>query len=280
MMYAEHDGVELLGDLYCPRGAGPHPVLLAVPGGAWRFGQRSGLRHWAEFLAASGYAVFCIDYRQATAGKTFPQAAQDVRAAAQYICGVGAEYGLDTSRLGLLGASAGAHLAALVSLAGDRPPLVDAYPNDPYASLSPRFRVLIAAYGIYDLFTHWQATRVSNAAPGQDITERFMGCAPFDDPGLYVQASPIRHLSYKLNALKVMLIWGTHDTAVSPKQSESFLLALEQARFHVRACAVVGAGHHWFSEDPIDDPHGFTCTVAPRIARFLDRHLSPDQPVK
>ena len=67
------------------------------------------------------------------------------------------------------------------------------------------------------------------------------------------------------------MTWGTHDTAVSPGQSDAFRVALEQARFFVRTCPVVGAGHYWFSEDPIDDPHGFTAIVAPRIVRFLER---------
>jgi hypothetical protein len=34
---------------------------------------------------------------------------------------------------------------------------------------------------------------------------------------------------------------------------------------------VAGAGHFWFSEDPLDDPQGFTITVASRIGRFLER---------
>jgi acetyl esterase/lipase len=171
----------------------------------------------------------------------------------------------------LLGASAGAHLAALVALAWDRAPLFGAYPADSYAALRPKFCSLIAAYGIYDLFAHWQDTRSNNAAAGEDITERFLGCSPFDDPQLYTFASPLRHISYRHNALKVFLTWGTHDTAVNPRQSEAFRLALEQARFFVRTCPVVGAGHFWFSEDPIDDPQGFTAAVGPRIVRFLER---------
>ncbi len=271
IVYARHDGVELSGDLYLPAGAGPHPILLAVPGGAWRGGRRAGLRHWGEYLARHGHAVFSIDYRQAIEAPSFPQAAQDVLAAAQFLSGEGARHGLDPDRLSLLGASAGAHLGALTALAGDLAPFFGAYPTDPHAAVRPRFRALIAAYGIYDLFAHWQETRQSNAAPGEDVTERFLGCDPYDDPERYTLASPLRHVAYRHNALKVLLVWGTHDVAVSPRQTESFRLALEQARFFVRACPVVGAGHFWFSEDPPDDPLGFTAAVGPRILRFLER---------
>ena len=273
IIYARHDDKELAGDLYLPDGAGPHPVILAVPGGAWRFGQRGGLRHWGEYLANLGYAVFSIDYRQAVDTSSFPQSVQDVLAAAQYLCGEGTRLDLDAARLGLLGASAGAHLAALAALADGSSPFVDAYPADPYCGLRPTFRALVAAYGVYDLYAHWQETRRGNAAPDEDITERFLGCSPYDDPQRYTLASPLRHVTYRRNALKVFLTWGTHDTAVSPSQSEGFQLALEQARFHVRTFRVLGAGHFWFSEDPIDDPTGFTAAVAPRIARFLRRAL-------
>src|SRR5207247_1923453 len=36
VVYANHDGVELLGDLYLPPGPGPFPVIINVHGGYWR----------------------------------------------------------------------------------------------------------------------------------------------------------------------------------------------------------------------------------------------------
>lgn len=269
--YARHDDIELLGDLYLPQGPGPYPVVLAVSGGAWRFGRRGGLRHWGEYLARHEIAVFSIDYRQAIAGASFPQAARDVLAAAQFLAAEGERYGLDPRHLSLLGASAGAHLAALTALAGDSPPISGGYPADRYAGVRPNFRAFVGAYGIYDLSAHWQETRSGNAAAGEDVTERFLGCDPFEDPRLYATASPLRHVAYRRSSLRVFLTWGTDDRTVSPRQSETFQLALEQARFRVRTCPVVGAGHFWFSEDPVGDPRGFTAGVGPRIVRFLQQ---------
>ena len=274
LSYATHDGVTLAGDLYLPAGADPHPVLVAVPGGAWRFGRRDALADWGAFLAERGFAVFCIDYRQATGGSVFPQAVQDVYAATQFVCGAAADLGLDAARLGLLGASAGGHLASLAALAGGDPPFFGAYPRDPHAALRPEIRALVSVYGIYDLPAHWRATRQSNAAPGEDITERFMGGTPYDDPLRYLQASPIHQVRYSRNALPVLLVWGMEVEAVNPKQSADFRLALEQARFKVRTCPVPGAGHFWFSDEPIDDARSHTAYVAPRILRFLQHQLA------
>jgi len=63
IVFAEHDGVKLLGDLYLPKGWDRAPVLIAIHGGGWQLGDRKFYRHWGSYLAKNGYAVFAIDYR-------------------------------------------------------------------------------------------------------------------------------------------------------------------------------------------------------------------------
>src|ERR1700730_4487772 len=89
--YANHDGVELQGDLYLPKGAKAAPALVAVHGGGWVQGVRAAFQFWGPYLAARGYALFAISYRLATKGNTFPQAVQDVLAGVQFVPGQGAE---------------------------------------------------------------------------------------------------------------------------------------------------------------------------------------------
>jgi dienelactone hydrolase len=71
-----------------------------------------------------------------------------------------------------------------------------------------------------------------------------------------------------------MLIWGGADDAVPPSQSIAFREALEQARFRVRTLVVPGAGHFWFSDEPINDPTSYNHVVAPRVLRFLNDSLN------
>jgi acetyl esterase/lipase len=40
--YANHDGVELLGDFYLPKDAKAAPALVAVHGGGWVAGRGTG----------------------------------------------------------------------------------------------------------------------------------------------------------------------------------------------------------------------------------------------
>src|SRR4051794_34086366 len=63
IVFAEHDGTKLLGDLYAPKGLEKAPVLVAVHGGGWQIGDRKFYKNWGTYLAKNGYAVFTIEYR-------------------------------------------------------------------------------------------------------------------------------------------------------------------------------------------------------------------------
>src|SRR6266849_9337967 len=67
----------------------------------------------------NGYALFAIDYRLGKAG-TYPRSVYDVKAAIQFVRAKAADLGVDPERIGLMGDSAGGHLAALVGLAPDQ----------------------------------------------------------------------------------------------------------------------------------------------------------------
>jgi acetyl esterase/lipase len=85
ILYAVHDGVELLGDLYRPNGIDRAPVLVAVHGGGFQIGDRKFYKHWGPYLARNGYAVFSIEYRLMRPGvKTWPGAVCDTKAAVQF----------------------------------------------------------------------------------------------------------------------------------------------------------------------------------------------------
>lgn len=43
MAFATADGVAVKGDLYRPQADGPHPVLVAAPGGGWLRGDKAQL---------------------------------------------------------------------------------------------------------------------------------------------------------------------------------------------------------------------------------------------
>lgn len=272
IVYADADGENLAGDLYLPAGAGPHPVIVAVHGGGFQFGDKAGYGNWGPFLAARGYALFSINYRLAKPGrKSFPMAAQDVKAAVQFIKHNAAQWQLDPARVALMGDSAGGHLAALAALAGDHPILAGAHAGQPYAQVSPKVKAAIGIYGAYDLLAQWQHDLVCR--PHDHAAEHFLGARPTEDRKLYFDASPISYATVDRNSTPFFLVWGTEDDVVDCKtQSEAFLLALKQARFFVRTAVVHGAPHFWMW-DALDETGSHTGWLAPRLLRFLGANL-------
>jgi acetyl esterase/lipase len=272
LTYATHDGVALVGDLYMPAGDGPFPVMVAVHGGGWIQGARGAMQHWGRHFAANGIAAFSVSYRFATAEKkTFPQAAQDVMAAVQFVRGKAAALKLDRERVGLIGVSAGAHLSALAALAGSQPPFKGGYPHDEFASESTAVKVLVGVYGVYDLRAMWQQFHVQS--PTMNNVALHLGAAPMQDSRPYFEASPINHATFANNKLAVYLCSGTEDDLVDRHaQTDAFMLALKQAQFFVRSCIVPGAGHYWMN-DPIDEPGSYGSVLAPRLMRFLAEKL-------
>src|SRR5712671_7523626 len=152
LIYATHDGVELQGDFYLPKTRGSVPALVAVHGGGWQQGARGAFQHCGSHLAKHGCAVFAISYRFAKKGhKAFPQAVQDVMAAVQFVRGSASEFGIDPGRIALFGASAGAHLAALVALGGRAKIFAGGYPGDAHAGIDTSVKAFVGVYGVYDL---------------------------------------------------------------------------------------------------------------------------------
>ncbi len=269
LAYAKHDDVELLGDLYLPKSAKAAPALIAVHGGGWVAGARTAFQYWGPYLAARGIALFAVSYRLAGKSKAFPEAVHDVLAGAQFVRGKASEFGIDPGRIGLLGASAGAHIASLAALG--RGKFAGGYPHDAFASIDASVKVLVGVYGIYDVEAMWQAYQLQGGA--ENNIQRFLGAPPMESRQLYFDASPISYATYANNKIGVLLVTGTEDDLVDRRvQTEPFQLALKQAGFFVRPCIVNGAPHYWMN-DPIEEPGSYSGFLAPRLLRFLAEKL-------
>lgn len=269
--YARHDGVSLQGDLYRPIARVTCPALVAVHGGGWQVGSRDFYKHWGPYLAEHGYAVFAIDYRLMRPGvSTYPGALYDVKAAVQFVCAAASELGVDPDRIGLMGDSAGAHLAALLALAGNEPPFAHNDRSNPRATTQVNVSSVVGIYGVYDLLAKWEYDQI--ARPRDQISERFLGASPMVNRKLFFEASPISYATIDKNSARFLLIYGDRDDVAGPKtQSARFLLALRQAGFFARSVVVPGAGHYWVT-DPLE-PGSFGAYAGPHMLRFLQNAL-------
>ena len=103
-------------DIYAPApGQTRPPVVVFFYGGGWTHGERAGYRFVGRTLAACGIMTFVPDYR-VWPETGFPGFLRDGAAAVVAARDEAARRGADTSRLFLMGHSAGAHIAAMLAL--------------------------------------------------------------------------------------------------------------------------------------------------------------------
>jgi acetyl esterase/lipase len=111
--YAERSRHRL--DVCRPRGAAAAPVIIFFYGGAWQGGYKELYRYVAKALARRGYVAVVPDYR-IYPEICYPDFLDD---GAQVVCWVKdniARFGGDPDKLFLKGHSAGAHIAAMLSI--------------------------------------------------------------------------------------------------------------------------------------------------------------------
>ena len=242
IVFAEHDGVKLLGDLYSPKGLDKAPVLVAVHGGGWQVGSRKFYTNWGPYLAKNGIAVFAIEYRLMKPGvKTYPGAVYDTKAAVQYVRAKAAELGVDPERIGMIGDSAGGHLVGAGGAGRRGAALLQRIP------LRSERRGVVQGEGRGRLLRRLRHAGAVSARPGGAAARQHRREVPrrraAHQPQGVLRASPISYATVDKNSTRFLLIHGTDDDIVDPPtQSIAFLNALNQASFLVRRVIIPGPG--------------------------------------
>ena len=113
LAYGEHERQKL--DVFVPKGDGPFPLVVWVHGGAWEAGSKDG--NPAAVLMDRGFAVASINYRYSKQA-VFPAQINDCKAAIRWLRANAKKYKIDADHIGVMGASAGGHLVALLGTSG------------------------------------------------------------------------------------------------------------------------------------------------------------------
>jgi acetyl esterase/lipase len=242
-------------DVWVPAAAAPPPLVVWIHGGAWLFGDRRYLpetlrpNQLFEELINAGLAVATIDYRHALEAQ-FPAQLHDVKAAVRYLRAYADVLGVDTSRIGVWGESAGGHLAALIALTAQRPELEGTLG---VLGESSAVDAVVDWYGVADLTSPpAQTPPPENAAqpPPELLTAPHDLLVGGQDQDAYAAASPISYVTSA--APPFLLVHGTADTVVRYLHSEVLAQALTEAGVPVRLVPVEGADHIFNGHDDID----------------------------
>jgi acetyl esterase/lipase len=205
-------------DVYVPRAsaAAPRPVIVFWHGGHWKFGDKADYRFVGAALAGSGCVAVLANYRHYPQVK-MPGFMQDAAQAALWSAAHAADYGGDRRRVFLMGHSAGAQMAALLTL--DSRYLAAAGPTRPHIA------GVIGLSGAYDFLPLLEADV-------QDI---------FGPPQNYPQSQPINFV--RAGAPPMLLVHGLDDETVLPKNSQNFAAALSACGASVTLKLYPGRAH-------------------------------------
>jgi acetyl esterase/lipase len=209
VVFARPDGIALKLNVYQPLQSGTYPVVVVIYGGAWQEGSPDHDETFNQYLAAQGYVVVAVDYRHAPQYQ-FPAQIEDIKTAIAYIQAHAEEWGIDSTRMALMGRSAGAHLAMLA-----------AYQPDP----SP-IRAVVNYYGPVDLMAGYHAPPVPDPLDTRAVLRAFLGGTPDERGDLYQQASPVTYVRRSLPP--TLLVYGDRDHLVQPRFGKALYEQLKQ----------------------------------------------------
>jgi acetyl esterase/lipase len=243
---------ELL-DLYLPHrpaGSGRVPVIVYLHSGGWIGGSRADVDPVAAAQVGRGLAVASVDYQLALpgGGGAFPGAVYDVKRAIRFLKANAGAWGLDPTRVIVMGDSAGGYLAAFVAATrGEFEPAV----SGPLAAVDSSVAGAVDVIGPTDF-----ATFATNAHPlAAPLTARFLGCRLIGGraacPAAALAAASVAPY-VDASDPPILLAYGGADTLVVAS-TQGRPLADAWSRAHdidpgaVTYLEVPGAGHRYLS---------------------------------
>jgi acetyl esterase/lipase len=240
-------------DLYFPTKrakAVRSPAVVIIHGGGWTGGDKAAAREFniGTTLALNGYVAISINYVLATKDQaTWPQNLHDCLTAVRWLRKNADRLQIDADHIGVIGGSAGGHLAAMVGVLTEKDGLD---PKGPYAEFSCRVQCAVPMYGPMDLTDH------------RDIG--MLGKTRSEAPELYRAASPVTYA--RKNTPPMLILHGTADKTVDLKQSELFAAALKKVGAVHELVIVEGAPHTFHLQPKQRD-------LRPVVLGFFDKHL-------
>jgi len=223
---AMRGGVSLEGDLYVPPAASG--LLIVVHGGGWLdcMNRRDAMSLYAELIARTlGIATLNVEYRLSQEGGGYPENVMDVICAVQWAHDHVADYGLK-DRVGMVGTSAGAHLALMAGLVGERADL------DPGCGTNASLDLVLAYAAPTDLPTLVDRPSEVREAPRLYTGERcdipVDGClAERRGCTRCVDASPLAHACTASAPIVLLQAPDPYDVLVPEQQARVMATALE-----------------------------------------------------
>ena len=247
--YKAHDGLELSGWLYRPKGVTkPGPIVLSFHGGP-EGQERPGFNSLYQALVSRGIAVFAPNVRGSSGfGKKFvnldngalrENGVKDIKASVDYVVSAGVA---DPKRVGIVGGSYGGYMV----MAG-----LTEYPD--------MFAAGANLFGVVNFETFFK-----NTQPWMAAISKIEYGDPDKEADMLRRLSPLTRID-RVKAPTIVL-HGANDTNVPVIEAEQVVENLKKRNVPVEYVLFPDEGHGWRKT-----PNRIRSTVA--IVRFFEKHL-------
>jgi acetyl esterase/lipase len=259
VVYGQRDGKSLMLDIFTPPEQNGGGVILMVSGG-WKSGAGSVRPFlFAPFLRR-GYTVFAVRHISQPEC-LIGDIVADMHRSVRFIRHHAKDYGIDGSRLGVIGGSSGGHLSLMLGTCGG--------PGDPDASdlidrESSAVQCVACFYPPTDLLNLGESTEnPGDGGPPKSFVKGFGPKAESLDSWKILgrELSPIYHITAAMPP--TFIVHGEADTLVTVDQSQRFADKAIAEGLNVRLETRPGKEHGWPA----------MILDIPRFADWFDEHL-------
>lgn len=271
VVYGHKDGMALVMHVYRPANANGAAVVQINSSGYFSFWEPTNPKApLVGLFLDRGFTVFSV-FHGSNPKYTVPEIVGDMRRAIRFIRLHAEDYGIDPKRLGVIGTSAGGHLALMLATTGDDG---NAEARDELSRTSSRVAAAVAIAAPSDLRDMDQKREqlLQKGTIDKLFAEKLKPAFAFD-PALVESLSP--RLQVTGDDAATLLIHGDTDTLVPIENSQNLLAELNEKSVPTELIVMEGIGHH-AARNPAEAAQwdkAFKGSVA-----WFDKYLAAPQP--
>ena len=249
LQYANNINPRQSLDLYHPNkpSKAKLPLIVFIHGGAWRSGSKAAGRQPLEDYVKSGnFICASIGYRLSQEA-IWPSQLHDCKAAIRFLYAHADKYHIDPTRTVVLGASAGGHLATMVSVTGNNPKME----GNLGKHLDQHSRVAggISYYGPTDFQKMDDFPSIIEHDAENSPESQLIGAPIQQVPARTQAANPLTYIDE--NDPPLICIHGSRDRQVPFNQSTLLYNALESAKVPTALITILDGEHGNFRNPKI-----------------------------
>jgi acetyl esterase/lipase len=210
------------------------PTLVYIHGGGWIFGTKeSSVLQFLPFLE-KGWTVVNVEYRMASTALA-PAAVEDTRCALRWVFRNAQQWKFDTTKIVLMGHSAGGHLSLITAMLPEGTGL----DNQCYGNEKLSVAAIINWFGITDVNDIIKGPNLKNYGA------MWLGSQSNSDE-IARRVSPLHYVASGLPP--VLTIHGDKDDVVPYSHATRLHEALDKAKVPNQLFTIKGGGHGGFSQ--------------------------------